>query len=58
MMNSKDIPEISFHAIAGVEHPKTLHVLGNLRNKSVKVFIDGGNQAVVSKFGLPVHRSQ
>jgi predicted aspartyl protease len=64
MINFEDIPEISFHAIASVEHPQTLRVLGNLRNKSVTVLIDGGStynfidQAVVSKFGLPVNHSK
>nr|TKR98436.1 hypothetical protein D5086_0000203120 [Populus alba] len=64
MMNYEDIPEISFHAIVGVECPQTLHVLGNLRNKSVTMLIDGGSthnfidQAVVSKFGLPVNRGK
>ena len=60
----EDIPEISFHAIAGAEHPQTLRVMGNLRNKSVTVLIDGGSthnfidQAVVTKFGLPVNQSK
>jgi len=64
MLNSKDMPEISFHAIAGAEHPQTLRMLGNLKNKSVTVLIDRGsthnfiNQAVVSKFRLPVNRSK
>nr|TKS05812.1 hypothetical protein D5086_0000129320 [Populus alba] len=64
MLNSEDMPEISFHAIASAEHPQTLRVLGNLRNKSVTVLINGGSthnfidQAVVSKFGLPVNRSK
>lgn len=64
MMNYEDIPEISFHAIVGAECPQTLRVLGNLRNKSVTMLIDGGStynfidQAVVSKFGLPVNRSK
>nr|TKR84335.1 hypothetical protein D5086_0000258830 [Populus alba] len=64
MLNSEDMPEISFHAIVGAEHPQTLHVLGNLKNKSVTMLIDGGSthnfidQAVVSKFGLIVNRSK
>lgn len=59
-----DISEISFHAIAGVEHPQTLRILGNLRNKSVTVLINRGNtynfidQVVVSKCGLPVNHSK
>ena len=35
------IPEISFHAIAGAEHPQTLRVFGKLKNKNVMVLIDG-----------------
>ena len=60
----EDIPEISFHAIADAEHPQTLRVMGNLRNKSVTVLIDRGSthnfidQAVVTKFGLPVNQSK
>ena len=37
------IPEISFHAIAGTEHPQTIRVLGKLKNKNVVVLIDGGS---------------
>ena len=54
------LPEISFHAIAGIEHPQTIRDLGKLKNKSVMVLIDGGSthnfidQTIVSKFGLPV----
>ena len=64
MLYSEDMPEISFHAIVGAEHPQTLRVLGNLKNKSVTVLIDRGSthnfndQAVVSKFGLPVNRNK
>ena len=64
MINFEDISEILFHANAGAEHRQTLRVLGNLRNKSVIVLIDGGSthnfihQAVVSKFGLPVNRNK
>ena len=62
MPSPEDIPKISFHVIA--EHPQTLRVMGNLRNKSVTVLIDGGNthnfinQAVVTKFGLLVNQSK
>lgn len=38
------IPEISFHAIAGTEHPQTIRVLGKLKNKNVMVLIDGGSR--------------
>ena len=54
------IPEISFHAIVGTEHPQPIHVLGKLKNKNVTVLTDGGSthnfidQAIVSKYGLPV----
>lgn len=27
------IPEISFHAITGTQHPQTIRVLGKLKNK-------------------------
>ena len=58
------ISEISFHAIAGAEHPQTIHVLGRLGNKDVTVLIDGGSthnfidQAIVSRFGLPVNHDK
>lgn len=54
------MPEVSFHAISGTEHPQTIRVFGKLKNKNVTVLIDGGSthnfidQAIVSKFGLPV----
>ena len=57
-------PEISFHAMAGTEHPQTLRVSGKLKNKEVIVLIDGGrthnfiDQSIVSKFGLPVVRDK
>lgn len=58
MINFEDMPEILFHAIAGAKHRQNLRVLGNLRNKSVIMLIDGGNthnfihKAVVSKFWI------
>ncbi|KAH9779621.1 hypothetical protein KPL71_007762 [Citrus sinensis] len=58
------IPEISFHAMAGTEHPQNLRVSGKLKNKEVTVLIDGGSthnfidQSIVSKFGLPVVRDK
>ncbi|KAL5555249.1 hypothetical protein UlMin_037485 [Ulmus minor] len=30
------MPEVSFHAIAGTEHPQTIRVLGKLKNKNVR----------------------
>jgi hypothetical protein len=53
-------PEISFHAIAGAEHPQTIRVLGKLQNKSLIVLIDGGSthnfidQVIATRFGLPI----
>ncbi|XP_060673303.1 uncharacterized protein LOC132803788 [Ziziphus jujuba] len=57
-------PEISFHAIAGTNHPQTIRVIGQLQNKDLTVLIDGGSthnfidQAVVTKYGLPVEKSK
>ncbi|XP_057481136.1 uncharacterized protein LOC130768158 [Actinidia eriantha] len=58
------LPEISFHAIAGAEHPQTLRVLGKLKNKSLMVLIDGGSthnfidQHTASRFGLSIIRDK
>ncbi|KAA8519599.1 hypothetical protein F0562_013956 [Nyssa sinensis] len=58
------LPEISFHAIAGVEHPQTLIVWGRLKNKNLMVLIDGGSthnfidQATASRFGLYITRNK
>ncbi|KAA8540964.1 hypothetical protein F0562_024898 [Nyssa sinensis] len=58
------LPEISFHAIAGAEHPQTLRVLGKWKNKSLMVLIDGGSthnfidQHTASRFGLPILRDK
>ncbi|KAL5787255.1 hypothetical protein ACOSP7_004204 [Xanthoceras sorbifolium] len=55
---------MSFHALAGTNHPQTFRVIGKLRNKEAVILIDGGSshnfidQSVVSKFGLPVVRDQ
>nr|TKR90410.1 hypothetical protein D5086_0000233660 [Populus alba] len=57
---SEFLPEISFHANTGTEHPQTLRVPGKLKSKNVTVLIDGGSthnfidQALVSRFVLPV----
>ncbi|XP_065866587.1 cation/H(+) antiporter 2-like [Euphorbia lathyris] len=54
------LPEISFHAISGASHPRTICVLGKFRNKYVTVLIDGGSthyfidQGFITKYGLPV----
>ena len=37
------IPEISFHAISGTNHPQTMRITGKLGNKSVTILIDGGS---------------
>lgn len=56
----RSTPEISFHAIAGANHPQTLLVLGKLGHKNITVMIDGGNthnfidQALIAKHGLPI----
>ncbi|KAA8549572.1 hypothetical protein F0562_001410 [Nyssa sinensis] len=58
------LPEISFHAIAGAEHPQTLRVWGRLKNKNLMVLIDGGSthnfidQATASRFGLYITRNK
>jgi hypothetical protein len=58
------IPEISFHALAGTNHPQTFRVIGKVGNKEVTVLIDGGSthnfidQAVVTKLALPVIRDK
>lgn len=54
------IPEISFHAMAGTNHPQTIRLLGKIRNNPITVLIDGGSthnfidQQVVSKYNLPI----
>ena len=59
---TKNIPEISFHAITGAKHPHTLRVIRKLRNKEIMVLVDGRSthnfidQSIVTKFGLPVVR--
>lgn len=59
-----DMPEISFHAIAGANHPQTLQVIGTLRNKPITVLIDSGSfhnfidQNVVTHFGLPIEKGK
>ena len=54
------IPEISLHAIAGTDHPRTLRVIGMLQAHKVAVLIDGGNthnfidQTLAMKLSLKV----
>ncbi|GJR82533.1 retrovirus-related pol polyprotein from transposon 297 [Tanacetum coccineum] len=58
------VPEISFHAISGTSHPRTLCVWGKLKNKNVIVLIDGGtthnfiDQVTVTKYDLPILKGQ
>ena len=62
--DTKPIPEISFHAISGTNHPQTIRVIGKLKNQDITVLIDGGsthnflNQSMVSRLGLPVTRDK
>lgn len=57
------MPEISFHTIAGADHPQTLRVVGTLRNRPLILLIDSGSSHnfidndVISQFGLPVENS-
>lgn len=59
-----EVPEISFHEIAGTNNPQTIRVMGKLKNKDVAVLIDGGSthnfidQAVTTKYGLPIDQSK
>ena len=54
------IPEISFHAMAGTNHPQTIRVLGKMKNNDITVLIDGGSthnfidQNIVAKYKLHV----
>ena len=58
------LPEISFHAIAGTEHPQTIRVPGRLKGRDVTVLIDGGSthnfidQSLVLNCGLHVLRDK
>ena len=58
------VPEISFHAMTGTEHPQTMRVIGQIKNKKVTLLIDGGSthnfidEAIVSKLALPVNREK
>jgi len=56
----EDIPEISFHALAGTNHPQTFRVIGKVGKMQVTVLIDGGSthnfidQSTATKLGLLV----
>nr|XP_034886896.1 uncharacterized protein LOC118027607 [Populus alba] len=58
------IPEISFHALVGISHPRTFRVTGRIGHKELIVLIDGGSthnfidQSVVIKLGLHVVRGK
>lgn len=60
----EDIPEISFHALVGTNHPQTFCVIGRAGNTTVTVLIDGGSthnfidQSTATKFGLHVIRGK
>ena len=58
------IPEISLHAIAGIDHPRTLRVIGTLQAHEVAVLIDDGSmhnfidQTLAMKLGLKASRQE
>ncbi|KAJ8759923.1 hypothetical protein K2173_010069 [Erythroxylum novogranatense] len=60
----EELPEISFHAITGTEHPQTLRLQGHLKGKDVVILVDGGSthnfmdQSLVHKLDLPVEQDQ
>jgi hypothetical protein len=60
----EDIPEISFHALVGTNHPQTFRVIGRVGNTAVTVLIDGGSthnfidQSTTTKLGLHVIRGK
>lgn len=60
----ENMPEISFHAMAGATHPRTLRLQGVLKNREVTVLIDGRSthnfidQSIVYSLGLPVVRDR
>ncbi|KAJ8622222.1 hypothetical protein MRB53_030751 [Persea americana] len=60
----ENMPEISFHAMAGATHPRTLRLQGVLKNWEVTVLIDSGSthnfidQSIVYSLGLPVVRDR
>lgn len=51
------MPEFSFHAIVGIEHPRTIRLQGKLKGREIMILIDGGNfvnHSLVMNCGLPV----
>ena len=57
-------PEISFNAMIGTEHPQTMRIVGQLKNKTVIFLIDSGSthnfidEAIVSKLALTINREK
>ena len=53
------MPKISFPEITGTNHPQTIRVLVQLKNKNITVLIDDGSthnfidQAIVTEYRLP-----
>jgi hypothetical protein len=64
LVENEVVLEISFHAMIGTDHPQTMCVIGQPKNKKVMLLIDGGNthnfndEAIVSKFGLSVNQEK
>lgn len=58
------LPEISLHAIARSDHPRTIRVSGIMKNRHFTVLIDGGSthnfidHAIVTRFGLPMEKNR
>jgi hypothetical protein len=50
--------------MTGTDHPQTIHVLGQPKNKKVILLIDGGNthnfidEAIIFKFGLSMNQEK
>ena len=58
--SQKAMPKISFPEITGTNHPQTIRVLVQLKNKNITVLIDDGSthnfidQAIVTEHRLPM----
>jgi len=58
------IPDISFHAMTGTDHPQTFRVTGRIGHTGIIILIDGGSthnfidQSVAAKLGLRVVRGR
>ncbi|KAJ8752156.1 hypothetical protein K2173_003764 [Erythroxylum novogranatense] len=61
---SEEVPEISLHAIAGMEHPQTIQLAGTLKGMDVTILVDSGSthnfvdQSIVKLCGLTVAKDQ